>query len=182
LLRIGVVLGGMMSAFGMFNALVMSYSRLPLAMAQDGMLPAVFGKLQKKSRAPWVAIAALAMGWAMCLGLGFARLVTIDILLYGFSLGLEFVALVVLRFREPELARPFRVPGGLFGTIAIGIPPMLLLGFSVIRSEHEQIWNMSSFAFGMILTAAGFVVYFINHALKPTGWTVPVERKPEPAA
>ena len=56
LLRIGVVLGGMISAFGMFNALVMSYSRLPLAMAQDGMLPAVFGKLQKKSRAPWVAI------------------------------------------------------------------------------------------------------------------------------
>ena len=68
----------------------------------------------------------------MCLGLGFARLVTIDILLYGFSLGLEFVALVVLRFREPELARPFRVPGGLFGAIAIGIPPMLLLGFSII--------------------------------------------------
>ena len=30
-----VVLGGMMSAFGMFNALVMSYSRLPLARAQD---------------------------------------------------------------------------------------------------------------------------------------------------
>ena len=30
LLRIGMVLGGMLSAFGMFNALVMSYSRLPL--------------------------------------------------------------------------------------------------------------------------------------------------------
>ena len=103
LLRIGVVLGGMISAFGMFNALVMSYSRLPLAMAQDGMLPGVFGKLQKKSRAPWVAIIALAIGWGMCLGLGFARLVTIDILLYGASLLLEFMALAVLRFREPEL-------------------------------------------------------------------------------
>ena len=181
-LRFLVVLGGMMSAFGMFNALVMSYSRLPLAMAQDGMLPGIFGKLQKKSRAPWVAITALAVGWGMCLGLGFARLVTLDILLYGFSLGLEFVALVVLRFREPELARPFRVPGGLFGAIAIGIPPMLLLGFSVVRSEHEQIWNMSSFTFGMILIAAGFVVYFINHALKPAGWTAPVEREPEPVA
>src|SRR6266705_3124597 len=44
LLRIGLVLGGMMSAFGMFNALVMSYSRLPLAMAQDGMLPSFFAK------------------------------------------------------------------------------------------------------------------------------------------
>ena len=40
LLRIALVAGGMISAFGMFNALVMSYSRLPLAMAQDGMLPA----------------------------------------------------------------------------------------------------------------------------------------------
>ena len=44
LLRIGLVLGGMMSAFGMFNALVMSYSRLPYAMAQDGMLPSVFAQ------------------------------------------------------------------------------------------------------------------------------------------
>jgi amino acid transporter len=182
LLRVGVVLGGLMSAFGMFNALVMSYSRLPLAMAQDGMLPGIFGKLQKKSRAPWVAIVALAIGWGMCLGLGFARLVTLDILLYGASLLLEFMALAVLRFREPELARPFRVPGGLFGAIAIGIPPMLLLGFSVVRSEHEQIWNMSSFTFGMILIAAGFVVYFINHALKPAGWATRAEEKPQPAA
>jgi len=181
LLRIGVVLGGIISAFGMFNALVMSYSRLPLAMAQDGMLPGVFGKLQKKSRAPWVAIIALAMGWAMCLGLGFARLVTLDILLYGFSLLLEFVALAVLRFREPELARPFRVPGGLFGAIAIGIPPMLLLGFSIIRSEHEQVWNKSSFAFGMILIAAGVVAYAVNHLLKPQGWAA-AEQKAEPAA
>jgi len=166
----------------MFNALVMSYSRLPLAMAQDGMLPAVFGKLQKKSRAPWVAIIALATGWAMCLGLGFARLVTLDILLYGFSLLLEFVALAVLRFREPELKRPFRVPGGLFGAIAIGIPPMLLLGFSIVRSEHESILGMSSFAFGMILIAAGVVAYFINHALKPAGWATAREQKAQPAA
>ncbi|MGC2791692.1 MAG: APC family permease, partial [Candidatus Sulfotelmatobacter sp.] len=181
LLRIGVVLGGVISAFGMFNALVMSYSRLPLAMAQDGMLPGIFAKLQKKSRAPWVAIVALAMGWAMCLGLGFARLVTIDILLYGTSLVLEFVALAVLRVREPELPRPFRVPGGLFGAIAIGIPPALLLGFAVLRSEHEQIWNMSSFSFGMILIATGFVAYVVNHLLKPQGWAAPTE-KPQPAA
>jgi len=181
LLRIGVVLGGMISAFGMFNALVMSYSRLPLAMAQDGMLPSIFGKLQRRSRAPWVAIVACAIGWALCLGLGFSRLVTLDILLYGFSLMLEFAALAVLRFREPNLPRPFRVPGGLFGAIAVGIPPMLLLGFSIVRSEHEQVWNMSSFAFAMILIAAGVVAYLINHALKPAGWA-PAEQKPEPAA
>ena len=36
---------------------------------------------------------------------------------------------------------------------------------------------MSSFAFGMILIAAGFVAYAINHALKPHGWA-PADRKP----
>jgi len=156
----------------------MSYSRLPLAMAQDGMLPSVFAKLNRR-RAPWVAIVACAIGWAMCLGLGFERLVTIDILLYGTSLALEFIALVVLRICEPELPRAFRVPGGMLGAIAVGITPMLLLGFSIVRSESEQVLGMSSFAFGMILIAAGVVAYFLNHALKPEGWAA---EKPQPAA
>jgi amino acid transporter len=181
LLRLGLALGGIISGFGMFNALVMSYSRLPLAMAQDGMLPKIFGKLHPRTRAPWVAILALAVCWAMCLGLGFERLVTIDILLYGVSLSLEFIALVVLRIREPELPRTFRVPGGMFGAIAVGIPPMLLLGFSVVRSETEQILGMSSFAFGMLLIAAGVLAYFLNLAVKPQGWAA-TPKKPEAIA
>jgi amino acid transporter len=180
LLRVGLILGGMISGFGMFNALVMSYSRLPLAMAQDGMLPKAFGKLHPRSRAPWVAITFLAVCWALCLGLGFERLVTIDILLYGASLALEFAALIWLRFREPELPRPFRVPGGKLGAIAIGIAPVLLLGFSVVRSEAEQVLGMSSFAFGMILIGGGVVAYAVNTLLKPTGWAHP--EKVEPAA
>ncbi len=116
----------------------------------------------------------------MCLGLGFARLVTLDILLYGASLVLEFVALAVLRFREPDLPRPFRVPGGLFGAIAIGIPPALLLVFAVARPIMSDL-GISSFAFGMILIGAGVVAYAINHLLKPAGWSTPAE-KPQPAA
>ena len=168
-LRIALVVGGMISAFGMFNALVMSYSRLPLAMAQDGMLPGFFGKLNRR-RAPWVAIIALAIGWAACLNLGFERLVTIDILIYGLSLTLEFAALVVLRIREPRLKRPFRVPGGLFGAIAVGIAPVLLLGFDLIRSESESVAGMSSFAFGALIIGAGVLAYVVKQALKPAGW------------
>jgi amino acid transporter len=179
LLRVALVLGGMMSAFGMFNALVMSYSRLPLAMAQDGMLPKAFGTLHSRSRAPWVTILVLATCWALCLNLGFARLVTIDILLYGCSLFLEFAALVWLRIREPELPRPFRVPGGMFGAAALGVGPILLLGFSIVRSQTEQVLGMSSFAFGMILIAVGVAAYFVNRLLKPDGWAPP-ERKAEP--
>jgi amino acid transporter len=169
----------MFSAFGMFNALVMSYSRLPLAMAQDGMLPSVFGKLTRR-RAPWVAIVALAIGWAACLNLGFERLVTIDILIYGLSLALEFTALVVLRVREPRLKRPFRVPGGLFGAVAVGVAPVLLLGFDLIRSETEQVAGISSFAFGAIIIGAGVLAYVLKQVFKPAGWVT--GETAEPAA
>jgi amino acid transporter len=184
-LRIWLVLGGMMSAFGMFNALVMSYSRLPYAMAQDGMLPGIFARVTKRAKTPWVSVVVLATGWALCLGLGFERLVTLDILVYGSSLFLEFLALAVLRFTEPDLKRPFRVPGGLIGAIAIGIPPMLLLGYSaysVAHTEHESILGMSPFAFGVIIIAAGFFAYALNHAVKPEGWAEVSKPKPQPAA
>jgi amino acid transporter len=165
-LRMALVVGGMMSAFGMFNALVMSYSRLPLAMAQDGMLPKVFMRLHSRTRAPWVAIVVCAAGWACCLGLGFERLITLDILLYGTSLILEFVALIALRIEEPDLKRPFRVPGGMWGASLLGVFPLLLLGLSMFRSEREQILGMSSLEFGLILMAAGVIVYALQAALR----------------
>jgi amino acid transporter len=178
-LRVALVVGGMFSAFGMFNALVMSYSRLPLAMAQDGMLPKFFGKLNRR-RAPWVAIIVLATGWAACLNLGFERLVTLDIFVYGLSLALEFLALVVLRIREPQLKRPFRVPGGLTGAIAVGVAPVLLLGFDLVRSQSEQVSGVSSFALGAMVIGAGVLAYVLSYALKPSGWAV--AERAEPAA
>jgi amino acid transporter len=181
-LRFALVLGGMMSAFGMFNALVMSYSRLPLAMAQDGMLPGVFAKLHPKTRAPWVAIVVCAIGWACCLGLGFERLVTLDVLLYGLSLTLEFVALIALRVFEPNLPRPFRVPGGMLGAVLVGVFPLLLLGFSVFRGEHEQIWGMSGLAFGLLLILGGFVAYWVKSATRNGTALAPARQDPGEAA
>jgi len=166
LLRVALVLGGMMSGFGMFNALVMSYSRLPLAMAQDGMLPKVFAKTHPKTRAPWVAILVLATGWALCLGLGFERLVTLDVMLYGASLSLEFVTLVVLRIREPELKREFRVPGGLPGAVLAGVFPLALITLAMVRSEKETILGMNGLTFGALIIISGFLVYFAMGKLR----------------
>ena len=158
-LRFMITLGGMMSAFGMFNALVLSYSRLPLAMARDGMLPKLFGKVTKVNQTPWVAILVCASCWALCLGIGFKRLVTLDIMLYGASLMLEFVTLVVLRIREPKLHRSFRVPGGMAGAVTCGIFPLALLILSMVESENETILGMNALAFGVLIILAGFTMY-----------------------
>jgi amino acid transporter len=166
LLRVALVLGGMMSGFGMFNALVMSYTRLPLAMAQDGMLPKIFAKTHPKTRAPWVAIVVLATGWAMCLGLGFERLVTLDVMLYGASLSLEFITLVALRIREPQLKRSFRVPGGLPGAILAGVFPLALISLAMVRSERETVLGMNGLLFGGLIIVSGFLVYFATARLR----------------
>lgn len=165
-LRFLIVLGGMMSGFGMFNALVMSYSRLPLAMARDGMLPKFFAKTSAKTNAPWVAILACATCWALCLGLGFRRLVTLDIMLYGASLMLEFVTLVALRIREPELKRDFRVPGGMTGAMMLGVFPLLLMCLAIVQSGHETILGVNGMAFGAMIMAAGVVLYWATHPLR----------------
>ena len=166
-LRLLIVLGGMMSAFGMFNALVMSYSRLPLAMARDGMLPNLFARTNQRN-APWVAIVVCAAGWALCLGLGFSRLITLDIMLYGASLMLEFVTLVVLRIREPELKREFRVPGGLPGAILAGLFPLGLLLVALLQSGSETVLGLNGLAFGALMIASGFAVYVATGRLHKT--------------
>jgi amino acid transporter len=165
-LRFLVVLGGMMSAFGMFNALVMSYSRLPLAMARDGMLPKIFARTSARTQAPWVAIIACATCWALCLGLGFKRLVTLDIMLYGAALMLEFVTLVALRIREPHLKREFRVPGGLTGAILAGVFPLILLTIAMMESESQSVLGMNGLVFGVLIISVGFGLYASTRKLR----------------
>jgi len=165
-LRVLLVLGGMVSSFGIFNALVMSYSRLPLAMAQDGMLPRVFAKIHPKTKAPWVAILALSAGWALCMGLGFESLVTLDVLFAGASIVLEFVALVALRIRQPGMPRPFRVPGGLAGAILVGVCPTALLALSLVHSHRETVFGMNGLTFGVLTILAGFAAYYATAPLR----------------
>ena len=183
-LRFLIVLGGMMSAFGMFNALVMSYSRLPLAMAHDGMLPKLFGKTSKRTNVPWLAILVCAACWALCLGLGFKRLVTLDIMLYGASLMLEFITLVVLRIKEPNLKRGFRVPGGLAGAVLTGVFPLLLLLLAVVESDHETVLGMNGLLFGAFIIIAGFAIYFVtgrHRLVQPQPQAVKAVEAAEPA-
>ena len=155
-----LVLAAMISAFGSLNSLTMSLSRLPLALAEDGYAP---GALRRKlaNGAPWVAIVACGLTWMAVLGLSLDRLLMLDILLYGASLVLEFVALVKLRIREPELVRPFRIPGGVAGAVLTGVGPTALLVVALIRNRNEQMGNVSALTIGLGIMALGLICYFI---------------------
>ncbi|HUY82471.1 MAG TPA: APC family permease [Acidobacteriaceae bacterium] len=163
-LGFAVMLGGTLTGLGIFNALMMSYARLPMVLAEDGMLPRVVG-LRNRYGVPWVAVLLCALAWALALRFSFERLISIDLMLYGASLILEFLALVVLRFREPELKRPFRA-GSLATAIALGVIPTGLIVYAAYVSRQERIAHMPALLFGFIIAALGPVFYWISRAAR----------------
>ena len=162
LVALGITAGGMMGAVGALNALTLSLSRLPAVLADDGYLPAIFARRHPKTGAPYVAIIACAFVWALALNLSFAKLVMLDVLLTGLSILVEFASLVALRIREPNLPRPYRVPGGLAGAIGIGVCPAVLLVLAVVRNKAEPVGPINALQFGGILIAFGVVSYFLS--------------------
>ncbi len=168
LLAVAITIGGMIGAVGTLNALTMALSRLPAVLAEDGFLPKAFARRHPRTGAPWVAILACAAAWALCLNFSFVKLIMLDVLLTGLSILLEFAALVALRVREPGLPRPYRVPGGLAGTVAIGLPPLALLIITVLRNQAEPIGPINALELGGLLIAAGVATYFVTRRRRQT--------------
>jgi amino acid transporter len=162
-LALCVVLGGTINGFGMFNALMMSYTRVPYALAEEALLPKVVAR-KTEAGVPWVSVVLCSVAWALALGMSFERLISIDLVLYGAALVLEFLALVVLRVKEPGLVRPFRVPGGLGGAVAIGVGPTLLIGFALWAARGERVAGMPALGFAAIVAAAGPLIYMVARA------------------
>jgi len=165
-LAIAITAGGMISAFSMFNALILSYSRVPIAMAADGFLPKVMGLRSRRTGVPWVALIVCAIGWSLCLKLGFENLLLFDALLYGLSLILEFAALVALRLREPDLARPYKVPGGLPGCILIGLGPIPVVAVAFYQLLSKD-GTRNALTFSGIAVVLGVGFYFVALAANP---------------
>ena len=158
LLALAVVVTGALDNFGSFNALTLSYTRLPYAMARDSLLPGVLAK-RLGNGVPWVALIACATGWALALGLTFERLITIDLVLWGMSVLLEFYALVALRVKEPDLVRPFRVPGGTWTAAWLGVGPAVLVVYALWVSRTERVAGMPALLFALGIAAFGLPMY-----------------------
>ena len=163
MLGLGVVVGGAISGIGMFNALVMSYSRLPMAMAEDRMLPQALARRNARG-VPWVSVLLCGFAWALALKLPFERLISIDLVLYGSSLLLEFVALIVLRIREPQMERPFKA-GNLAFACALALGPTALIGYAIYVSRDEKLMgSVSALVFALGVALLGPALYWLTAA------------------
>ena len=138
-IAIWLALAGMVSALALFNALLLSYSRIPFVMAADGLLPRALAQTDRRGT-PRAAVLLSAICYSLFVLVPFGRLVVADVLLYSLALFLEFGALVRLRKTEPGLRGPFRIPLGRGGVAMLAALPMLMLigvvGLSFLDGEY----------------------------------------------
>jgi amino acid transporter len=158
-LAFAITAAGLIATFGTQNALTLAFARLPVALAKDGYLPKWLTN-RTASGAPWVSILLCSAAWVLCLTMSFSKLLALDVLLTGLSLMLEFAALVALRVREPNLPRPFRIPGGTGVAVSIGIPPLALMVVAAARCQVESIGPVNAFELGALLIAMGCATYY----------------------
>ena len=145
-----IAVAGMVSAFALFNALLLVYSRIPLVLARDGLLPRALGAVDRRGT-PRRAVVASAVGYSIFALVSFGGLLAADVLLYTTALVLEFAALIALRRREPELRGAFRVPLAEPALVALAALPALLLGAAVALEVRSRTVGLVG-----VLVAVGF--------------------------
>jgi amino acid transporter len=155
-LGILVAVGGMASQLGLYSAVLLSVSRVPQVMADDQLLPAWFCTLHPRFKTPYVSIVVSSAIVSVLVLFTFSDLVVMDIILYGAGLFLEFLALIILRVREPQRPRPFKIPLNTTGLIIMILLPtaVYLIALTGTLYSSEKMWGPVGLAIGMLLSAA----------------------------
>jgi len=147
-LRVYVGLTGTLVLLAAATTSMSGFGRLAYSLGEHGQLPAVFGRLHRRTLvAPASMVAAGSIAIALVIGASFTREVPFLASLFSFGVLLAFtaaqLAVIRLRMTKPEKRRPFRVPLGVpFRGAVVPVPAV----------------------FGALCTAAIFVVAIVTHA------------------
>lgn len=151
-LGVWMTLAGLVSAAGLLNALLCTSARVPYALAQRGLLPPPLRSLHRRYGTPSTALLINSAGVAALIPWSFQELIALDMFLYAAALVLEFAALIWLRFKEPGMTRPYRIPLGLAGIITMSVPPVALCLISIaLSSPATRYASLGGIAIGLLI-------------------------------
>eukprot|EP01037_Dinobryon_pediforme_P007527 gene7527-7592_t len=107
-----IAFAGMASSSGIYAAVLLSVSRVPKVMADDGLLPEKLNALHPRFQTPYISILVCSLVVSLMILWPFADLLIIDVTVYGAGLSLEYISLIKLRRVAPNTPRPFKIPLG----------------------------------------------------------------------
>ena len=151
-----VAVGAVVSTAGLFMALLLTNSRIPYVLARAGTFPRALAAVHPRYGTPWVAVLISAAVYTACAAFSFKELIVLNVWLYSLTLLVELGAFLVLRARAPELARPWRVPGGWIGALAVAAPPSV---FALAAMATAGFMNTAA---GVLAAVTGPVVWTLG--------------------
>jgi amino acid transporter len=143
------------TAFASVFSLLLGYSRVPYAAARDGNYFRFLAAVHPKHGIPHRSLVALGLVACCFCFFSLAQVITwlvITRILLQFML--QQVGVIVLRVRQPDLPRPFRIP-------LYPLPPLAAMaGFIFIVVTRATAW--STIAGAAIIGTSGTIIYLIR--------------------
>ena len=150
-----ITAAAMLGNVSLLNATVLTSTRMPSSMAEDGYLPPVFAAKHKKFGTPWIAILISSAIYALLAFHTLAQLLTVYVWLRILVTVLTVLAAWRLRKARPEMKRPFRIPWGGAGLAYVVIAPLAMSVVALVGSDKFAL------KWGPVPVALGVMAYFV---------------------
>ena len=145
----------MWTAFASVFSLTLGYSRVPYAAALDGNYFRAFARVHPVHRFPYVSVLALAGVAALFCFLRLADLIAaLVVIRIVLQYLVQAVGVIVLRIRQPEMARPFRM--WLYPV------PALVAAASFVFILVSRTGFLREIRYAAVILVVGIVVYCVR--------------------
>ncbi len=145
-----LAVGLLISTFGSLHASLLTRSRLPFALARDGLLPRSLARLSARTRTPVYATLALGgLSIATALSGTFDILTDLVIFLVLLFNGLAVASVYVLRRKLPDAERPYRVWGYPVVPALFLLATLYLLVNTLIATPGRALAGLGGVALGL---------------------------------
>ncbi len=149
-----MTLAAMVGNVALLNSTVLTTTRMPFAMAEDGYLPSALTRKHSRYGTPWLAILVSALIYALLAWQSLGQLISVYIWLRSATTVLTVLSAWKLRHTRPKMPRPFRIPGGRTGLFYVVAAPVVMALVALLGSDRFAAIG------GAIAMLLGPLVYF----------------------
>jgi len=150
-----MTVAAMLCNVSLLNATVLTSTRMPSSMSEDGYLPPLFAAKHPKFGTPWIAVLISSAIYALLAFHTLAQLLTVYIWLRILVTVLTVLAAWRMRRLRPELKRPFLIPWGKAGLAYVVIAPLVMSAVALVGSDNFAL------RWGPVPVALGIAAYFL---------------------
>jgi amino acid transporter len=131
-----MTLGAMVCNVALLNGTVLTTTRMPFALAEDGYLPSALTRQHARYGTPWMAIVISAVIYALLAWQSLAQLISVYIWLRSATTVLTVLSAWKLRRSQPDMPRAFLVPGGKLGLAYVVAAPVVMAIVALLGGDR----------------------------------------------